>query len=236
MCGRDLAMRRAELAAGLATAQERIATACAAAGRSPEEITLITVTKTWPAADIAHLIALGMREFGESKEQEGHLKHSDLAELLSVTQPPVRWHFIGQLQRNKAAKVGQWADVVHSLDRPELLEPLVRSGRRIEGLIQVRLEEDPAQGRGGIGPSQVEALADAVVSAGVLLRGVMGVAPLGRPAGPAFARLREARDRLLRQHPEARWISAGMSGDLEEAIAEGATHVRLGTSILGSRY
>lgn len=232
-------MRRQELAGNLEQVRERIVQACIAAGRRAEEVTLIAVTKTWPASDVAHLIALGLREFGESREQEGHAKCSDLIDLLSVTQPPVRWHFIGQVQRNKAARVGQWADVIHSIDRLEILEPLLRSGRALQGLIQVRLDEGGQAGsgqRGGVPPAEAEALADAVASAGIPVRGVMGVAPLGAPAAPAFARLRAVRDRIQRQHPEAHWISAGMSGDLEEAIYEGATHVRLGTSILGSRY
>lgn len=233
-------MRRAELAANLAAAQERISLACAAAGRDRSEVELIVVTKTWPVSDLAHLAALGVRHFGESREQEAHAKwdhmmegcHSDGME--PTFEPAITWHFIGRIQRNKAGRIGEWADVIHSIDRAEILEPLTRAGRSLQGLIQVSLDEDLE--RGGVLSGGVEPLADAVVASGIRLRGVMAVAPLGQPPAPHFRRLREIRDRLVRSHPDATWISAGMSGDLEEAIAEGATHVRLGTSILGSRY
>jgi pyridoxal phosphate enzyme (YggS family) len=220
--------RRQELSENLADVEARIAAACSAAGRPREEVTLVAVTKTWPASDVQHLLALGLHEFGESREQEGRAKWGDLAGA------PITWHFIGRIQRNKAARIGEWADVVHSVDRAELLEPLARAGRHPAVLIQVSLDGDLA--RGGVDPEGVPALADAVRASGLPLRGVMGVAPLGADPRPGFERLVEIRDRLLADHPDARWVSAGMSGDVEAAIAAGATHVRLGTSILGSRY
>lgn len=216
--------RGQEIAANLVAAQERIARACEAAGRDAADITLIAVTKTWPASDIRILADLGITHIGESKEQEGHSKFQEVSDL------PVTWHFIGQIQRNKAKRIAQWATIIHSVDRAELV-PLL--GTR-QALIQVNL--DPAaSGRGGVEPDRVIELARAITSSPLALKGVMAVAPLGQEPDRCFAQLREVRDQIVAQFPGADWISAGMSGDLESAIAHGATHVRLGSSILGSR-
>ena len=219
-------IRREVLAANLAAVRERLAAAARAAGRDPGEITLIAVTKTFPASDVALLADLGIADVGENRAQEAVAKHAE------VGSPP-RWHFVGTLQRNKAGLVASFADVVHSLDRIELVSALDR-GRPLDVLIQVSLDESP--GRGGTPAAEMPALADAIGASDHLsLRGVMAVAPLGADPSPAFARLAEVAARLREDHPGATWISAGMSGDLEAAVAAGATHVRIGTALLGRR-
>lgn len=215
--------RGQELAANLTATHERIARACDAAGRDPGALTLIVVTKTWPTSDIEILLDLGVRDIGESKEQEGRLKHEVLGGK------DVRWHFIGQVQRNKARKIAEWAEVIHSVDRAELI-PLLND-RQV--FMQINL--DQRDDRGGVAPAAAMELADAIAMSPLHLLGVMAVAPLGADPGVAFAHLQQIHHDLLVAHPQARSISAGMSGDLESAIAHGATHVRLGSSILGSR-
>lgn len=224
--------RRAEIAAGLAETRERIENACRAAGRS-DIPTLIVVTKTHPASDIDHLRALGVGDIGENRDQEAAAKVAQIAARHEVTV-----HFIGQLQTNKAASVAGYADVVHSVDRPRLVRALAaalqRLHRRLDVLIQVDLSGSP--GRGGVDPRQADDLAELVVASDFLrLRGVMAVAPLGVDPDAAFARLAGVADGIRRVAPEATWISAGMSGDLEAAVRHGATHLRVGTAILGSR-
>ncbi len=224
--------RSAELAANLAEVRARIEAACRAAGRDPAEVTLIVVTKTWPAEDVRLLAGLGVTDVGENRDQEAAPKAAACADL------GLRWHFVGQLQTNKARSVVRYADVVHSVDRAHLVAALgsaaERAGRRVGCLVQVRLEA--TEGRGGADPADVLALADQIGGAPALdLRGVMAVAPLGEPPEPAFARLADLAAELRRAHPSATWVSAGMSGDLEAAVAAGATHVRVGTAVLGRR-
>jgi PLP dependent protein len=227
--------RRDEIAAGLAAVHQRIERACSASGRSADEVELIAVTKFFPAADIDLLADLGVRHVGENRHQEASekvaaLRHRD---LLTV-------HFIGQLQTNKAAAVARYADVVQSVDRLRLVSALQKgaehAGRRLGVLVQVSLDEGDHEGRAGAPPEDASALADAVEEAPDLdLLGVMAVAPLGADPAPAFARLRGVAHGIQSSHPHARWISAGMSADLEAAIAHGATHLRVGSAILGSR-
>ncbi len=224
--------REQQLRAGLATVRERIEAGCRAGGRSPDEVTLVVVTKTYPARDVALLSALGVRDVGENRDQEAAGKHAECAGL------PLRWHFVGRLQTNKARSVAGYADLVHSLDRPRLVGALAAgaraAGRVLECLIQVSLDGDPA--RGGALPADVPALAAAVAAEDALvLRGVMAVAPLGQDPRRAFALLPGLREQLLIDHPEAGIISAGMSADLEDALAEGATHLRVGSAVLGPR-
>jgi PLP dependent protein len=224
--------RRNQLAAGLDAVRSRIATACSAAGRASAEVTLIVVTKTYPASDVRALHDLGVRDVGENRDQEAAPKHAECAE------GELRWHLIGRLQTNKCRSVARWADVVHSLDRLRVVEALNRSavdhGRALDALIQVSLDGDPA--RGGAHLDDMPALADAVAaSAGLSLRGLMAVAPLDVDPAAAFDVLAEASARLRTQHPGAAWISAGMSQDLEAAIDAGATHVRVGSAVLGAR-
>ncbi|MFI1468689.1 YggS family pyridoxal phosphate-dependent enzyme [Streptomyces wuyuanensis] len=232
--------RRTELAENLARVEERIASACAAAGRKREEVTLIVVTKTYPASDVRLLHGLGVRHVAENKDQEAAPKAAACSEL-SLT-----WHFVGQLQTNKARSVAGYADIVQSVDRPKLVRALsaaaVHAGRELGCLVQVALDaESGRQGdRGGVAPGDVEELAAAVDEApGLRLDGLMTVAPLAGPyAGrqqAAFERLMEFSSRLRADRPAANMVSAGMSADLEQAVAAGATHVRVGTAVLGVR-
>jgi len=225
--------RRDELTANLGATRSRIAAACVAAGRSPGEVVLVAVTKTWPATDVRLLAELGVQDVGENRDQEARDKHAACADL------DLRWHFVGQLQRNKVGSVATYADVVHSVDRLPLVVALDRAAqardRAVVALVQVSLEPDGA-GRGGARPGDVPAIADAVAAApGLILGGVMAVAPLGADADEAFGRLARVAADLRRSHPEAGIVSAGMTGDLEAAIRHGATHVRVGTALLGRR-
>jgi pyridoxal phosphate enzyme (YggS family) len=224
--------RRDELAARLADLRGRISKACATAGRDSREITLIAVTKTYPATDVVALHGLGVTDFGENRDQEAAPKAAAVAGL------DITWHFIGQLQTNKAASVASYAHVVHSVDRVRLVRRLgaaARSaGRQLTCLVQVSLDGDTE--RGGVPVAGVAPIAEAIAAeSGLVLGGVMAVAPLGVPPAAAFDTLRNCSTALRGIRPEAGIISAGMSGDLEEAVAAGATHLRIGTALLGDR-
>jgi len=224
--------RRDELAASLAAVRARIGAAATAAGRDPGEVTLVAVTKTRSASDIRLLAELGVRDVGENRDQEAAPKAAACADL------GLTWHFVGRLQTNKCRSVASYADVVHSVDRPTLVGALsgaaTRADREVGVLLQVSL--DAAPGRGGALPADLPALADAVAAArGLRLLGVMALAPLGAPPRPAFERLAAVGARLRLDHPGADWVSAGMTGDLEDAVRCGATHVRVGSALLGSR-
>jgi pyridoxal phosphate enzyme (YggS family) len=228
--------RREELARNLERVRERIAGACGRSGRSPDEVTLTVVTKFFPASDVRLLAGLGVRHVGENRHQEAEAKHA-ACDHLDLT-----WHFIGGLQSNKAAAVAAYADVVESVDRAKLLRGLSRGAhqadRRVDVLVQVDLDPEPAvdSGRAGCAPGEVERLAEQVAATeGLRLRGVMAVAPLGADPVPAFAKLAEIAARVRTVDPAATWMSAGMSGDLEQAVESGATHVRIGSAVLGSR-
>jgi len=226
----DLSARRDEIAANLAEVEARIGAACAAAGRARDEVTLIGITKTWPASDAALLRELGLTDLGENRDQEARPKAAEVT--------GVRWHFVGQLQTNKAASVASYADVVHAVDRSALAQALGkgarRAGRTVTTLLQVSLDGDPH--RGGALPAHVPALAAEVAATeGLELGGVMAVAPLGVDPATSFALLAGVAAQLRAEHPGATVVSAGMSGDLEAAIAAGATHVRVGTALLGHR-
>jgi hypothetical protein len=224
--------RAAELAAALARVEERIGAACAAAGRDRTGVTLVVVTKTYPAADVARLAALGVRDVAENRDQEAAAKHAECVPL------GLTWHFVGQLQTNKARSVATYADLVHSVDRPAVAAALdrgaARAGRVLDCLLQVSLDGDPD--RGGVPVPGLPALADAVAAATSLrLRGIMAVAPLNGDPRAAFSVLQGLMGQVGRVAPDADVISAGMSGDLEAAVACGATHLRVGTAILGRR-
>jgi pyridoxal phosphate enzyme (YggS family) len=229
--------RADEIRDGLTTVRQRIERACADAGRDPDEVTLVVVTKFFPPADVRILADLGVTDVGENRHQEAEAKAAELADLR------LTWHFIGSLQSNKAAAVAQYADVVQSVDRPKLLTGLGRgahqrgtSGSRLDCLVQVDLDPTPTPGRGGCAPADVPALAAAVDAAeGLRLRGVMAVAPLDADPVEAFAGLARIADDVRRAHPDATWLSAGMSADLEAAIGQGATHLRVGSAVLGQR-
>jgi pyridoxal phosphate enzyme (YggS family) len=224
--------RREELALRLAEVRDRIAKACEAAGRDVSELTLIAVTKTKPASDVRLLSELGVRDIGENRDAEAAPKAAECADL------DLTWHFVGQLQTNKCASVARYASVVHSVDRPRLISALGkaarRAGRVIECLIEVSLDGDPA--RGGAVAEQVPALAEALaVEEGLMLGGVMAIAPLSMPPADAFARLMVSAAAVREVRPGATVVSAGMSGDLEAAVEAGATHLRIGTALLGDR-
>ncbi|MFF4468524.1 YggS family pyridoxal phosphate-dependent enzyme [Streptomyces sp. NPDC001599] len=232
--------RKRELAANLAKVEERITAACAAAGRPREDVTLIVVTKTYPADDVRILSELGVRHVAENRDQDAAPKAAACSDL------PLSWHFVGQLQTNKVRSVVGYADVVQSVDRARLVTALskeaVRAGREVGCLLQVALDagEGGRGERGGVPPGGIEELADLVAgSEGLRLDGLMTVAPLtGEYAGrqqAAFEHLMDLSTYVRRTHPAANMVSAGMSADLEQAVAAGATHVRVGTAVLGVR-
>ncbi len=228
--------RSREIAQRLASVRERITGACADAGRDPGGVRLVVVTKFFPASDVRILADLGVGDVGENRHQEAEAKAAECAEL------GLRWHFIGGLQSNKAAAVAAYADVVQSVDRVKLLSGLVngvqrRPGRQpLDVLVQVSLDAPGAGARSGADPKMVPVLAEAIEQREALrLRGLMAVAPLDADPAEAFARLAGIHHDLLDSHPDATWLSAGMSGDLEPAIIHGATHVRVGSAVLGSR-
>ncbi|MCX5225663.1 YggS family pyridoxal phosphate-dependent enzyme [Streptomyces sp. NPDC006553] len=232
--------RTSELAENLARVEERIAAACAAAGRPREEVTLVVVTKTYPASDVRILHGLGVRHVAENRDQDAAPKAAACADL------DLTWHFVGQLQTNKVRSVVGYADVVQSVDRLKLVSSLSaaaeKEGRELGCLLQVALDAESGErgDRGGVAPDGIEELADAVVAApGLRLDGLMTVAPLSGPfAGrqrAAFDRLMDLSTALRATRPAANMVSAGMSADLEEAVAAGATHVRVGTAVLGVR-
>ena len=242
--------RSEELAANLRAVHERITAACDASGRSPEGVTLVVVSKFFPAEDAARLVQLGVRDLGENRDQEASAKAAELKELVAPeVLAQTRLHFIGQVQTKKARSVARYADVVQSVDRPRLVHALdravgaaIEAGERTAHLdvtVQLDLEEGERAGRGGVPPDQATALADLVAGTEHLrLRGVMAVAPPGLDDAArraAFQRIAACATEIRGAHPEAGWISAGMSGDLEDAIAVGATHLRVGSAILGSR-
>ncbi len=229
--------RTEQIAAGLRTVRARIAEACAAAGRSPDELTLVVVTKTYPASDVLALAGLGVRDPGENRHPEGAQKAEACAEAGAVD---LTWHFVGAVQTNKAGAIARYASWVHSVDRLRLVRALDRGAQQadrvLDCLVQVSLDPPEANGRSGAEPGDVTALAEAVAGAGALrLRGVMAVAPLGADPAPAFARLRAVAAEVAANHPGADVVSAGMSGDLEQAVEAGATHLRVGRAILGER-
>ena len=236
--GQDATARRDQMSAGLARVEERIASACRAAGRSRGEVQLIAVTKNFPGSDIEVLYELGVTDIGENRDQEASAKISALPQ--DVRQH-LQVHFIGQLQSNKAHSLATYVDTVHSIDRSKLVIALDRAaaaaGRDIGALVQVSLDAGlTLAGRGGIQLDSVAELANSVAAARHLrLRGLMAVAPLGVDPGEAFAQLDHVARAIRAEHPEATWVSAGMSADLEAAVAHGATHLRVGSAILGSR-
>lgn len=205
-----------------------VAAAARESGRPASAITTIVVTKFHPAALVRELASLGARDMGENRHQEAAAKAAETAEL------GLTWHFVGQLQSNKAAAALEYAKVVHSVDRASLVDALQKTGVDVDVFLQLNLTADSA--RGGVLEAQLEPLAERVLAADNLrLRGLMAVAPLGEPARAAFARVREASVRLQRVAPRATDLSMGMSGDFRDAVLEGATHLRIGTAITGNR-
>ena len=233
MTGFGDAARRAEIADSLRLVHDQIEKACAAAGRKPDDVRLVAVTKNFPVSDVLHLASLGQVDLGENRDQEAAAKAAAVADAASV-----RWHFVGRLQRNKAKSVASYAHMVQSVDRLSLVTALsagaARAGRQVATLIQVSLDGDTQ--RGGVVVEALPELADSILDAPSLsLNGVMAVAPLDWEPARAFDTLARVSERVKRLAPQAVEISAGMSGDFVEAIACGATMIRLGSKLLGQR-
>lgn len=225
-----MSTRESEIAANLEAVRARIVAACVASDRSADEVRLVAVTKTWPPEDIDILAELGVRDVGENRDQDAAAK--------SLLRPDLRWHFLGGIQTNKARRIAAYASVVHSLDRDALVPQLSRGAteaeRTLDVLIQVSIDGDPT--RGGAQAADVVALADAVAEAEALRpAGVMAVAPLDWEPARAFEQLWQVSMQLVAAHPGATEVSAGMSGDLETAIAHGSTMVRVGSALFGVR-
>ncbi|GAA2839011.1 hypothetical protein FB468_0253 [Leucobacter komagatae] len=216
------------LADRLHAVQSGIADACRAAGRDASETTLIVVTKFHPASLVSALADLGVRDIGENRHQEAQAKAAELSGL------DLNWHYIGQLQTKKARQAAQYASAIHSIDRARLVDALASADRTVDAFLQINLTDDP--GRGGAAPSEIESLTEQMLGTPTLrLRGVMAVAPLEEAAASAFERLAGYSDRVRALAPEATAISAGMTHDYAEAIAAGATHLRIGSAITGNR-
>ena len=226
--------RRDQVGEALGVVRGRIAAACADVGRDPADVRLVVVTKFFPASDVRILADLGVTDVGENRHQEAQAKAAECADL------GLTWHFIGALQSNKAAAVASYAHVVESVDRAKLVGALDRGaherGRSVDVLLQVSLDPPGREGRAGADADGLAALGAAVAATDLLrLRGLMAVAPLGEDPRAAFERLAGIHRGFLADHPDATWLSAGMSGDLEHAVHAGATHVRVGSAVLGSR-
>ncbi|GAB3130104.1 YggS family pyridoxal phosphate-dependent enzyme [Glaciibacter psychrotolerans] len=216
------------LAERLATVRGSVEDAVRAAGRPPGEVTTIVVTKFHPVSVIEALADLGVRDIGENRHQEAQVKAAALVDR------DLRWHFIGQLQGKKARQVRAYADVIHAVDRDSLVAALASDDSQVECFIQVNLTDDPA--RGGVAPAGLLRLVETVlVTPGLRLRGLMAVAPLDQAARRAFAHVRELGESVRTVAPEATSLSMGMSADYIDAIAEGATHLRIGSAITGIR-
>ena len=218
-----------EAAARWRAVRDRIDAECRRLDRDPAGVTLVVVTKFHPVEMVEELLDAGARDFGESRHQDASVKAEALADR------HLTWHFVGQIQSNKARAIAKYADVLHSLDRDSVVDALATAERRVQGFIELNLTDDP--GRGGVnGVDDMLRLAERIAGTDTIdLRGVMAVAPLGEEPARAFERVAESSARLRAQYPEATDISAGMSADWEAALAHGATHLRIGTSITGNR-
>jgi pyridoxal phosphate enzyme (YggS family) len=218
--------RYEEIASNLAIVQDKIEAAAKAAHRGIDEITLIAVTKTFPISDVHILASLNIDHYGENRDGDAAPKAAAV---------PGTWHFQGQIQSNKLKSIASWANVIHSLDEIRHIQALDKvTADRIGVFLQVSL--DGAQGRGGAQPLDLSELADAVMgSAHLDLMGLMAVAPLDVSSDEAFEKLATIHSDFKGSYPEAKYLSAGMSNDFESAIIHGATHIRVGSSILGSR-
>lgn len=216
------------LAERYALVRGAIADAARAAGRDPESVTTIVITKFHPVSLIRDLAALGHRHIGENRHQEAVVKHQETGDLDLV------WHFVGQLQSNKAKAVAQYADVIHSIDRVSLINKLADQDKAVDIFLEINLTDDP--GRGGVMPEDLpELVTRSLAVPHITLRGVMAVAPLDEEPARAFERVLALREGVLALAPDATDLSLGMSGDFQEAIAAGATHLRIGTAITGKR-
>jgi pyridoxal phosphate enzyme (YggS family) len=237
--------REHELADALAAVRARLAHAVQAAGRNPDEIGLLPITKFFPAGDVIILRRLGCLEFGESREQEASNKSAEVGAVLG--NELIRWHMVGQIQRNKARSIADWAYAVHSVDSAKVIAALDRAagealseGRRAEPLrvyLQLSLDGDESRGGVDIGrPDSVDELCAAVAAAdGLAFVGLMAIPPLDADPEEAFARLEHEKERVQKAYEQPLGLSAGMSSDLEIAVKHGSTCVRVGTALLGQR-
>ncbi|MGO3146915.1 MAG: YggS family pyridoxal phosphate-dependent enzyme [Leucobacter sp.] len=224
----DVTPDESELGDRIAAVRSRVEEVCASVGRSSEELTLIVVTKFHQASLVRQLVRLGVTDVGENRHQEAQEKARELTDL------DVNWHFIGQLQTKKAKQAAQYASAIHSIDRARLVDSLASIDHTIDAFVQINLTDDP--GRGGADPRLIETLTEQILETETLrLRGVMAVAPLEEPAAAAFERLAGYSLRVRALAPDATSISAGMTHDYAEAIAAGATHLRIGSAITGNR-
>ena len=224
-----MSSREIEIAHALKSVEDRIAAAATKAGRARNEITLIAVTKTYPASDVEILRNLGVQNFGENRNEEGVAKSA----LVSGT-----WHFQGQVQSRKLRDIASWATYIHSLDSADHIEKLSRIATEIgkEISIFLQLSLDGAPGRGGVVASELRALADSVANLPqIKLVGLMCVPPVELEHERAFSEIADIHQGFLANFPRANFLSAGMSSDYEVAITHGATHLRVGSQILGSR-
>jgi PLP dependent protein len=218
--------RRSEITSNLEAVRDQIVKAAISAGRSLDEITLIAVTKTFPASDVEILRDLGVTHFGENRDADAAPKAVAVAGT---------WHFQGQIQSNKLKSITSWANVIHSLDEIRHFEVIEKNATHpLDIFCQVSL--DGSEGRGGVSEQKLYELAQAIEKSAVhRLQGLMAVAPLGVDPTVAFSKLSAIHKAFMADFPKADKLSAGMSGDFKEAIAYGATHIRIGSQILGSR-
>ena len=222
--------RKDQILSNLESVKEKISAAAQAAGRAPNEITLIAVTKTFPVSDLEILHELGVRNFGENRDQEA-------APKVGVLPADITWHFQGGIQSNKLKSISNWASVIHSVDKFKYAQMISQFsvGKTKEIFIQVSLDTLP-QSREGVDPADLMQLAEQIMSLPNLqVKGLMAVAPLDQPTEQAFVRLQQIQQKFIQLYPAASSLSSGMSGDYELAISLGATHVRIGSSILGNR-
>ena len=222
--------RPAQIASNLKQVNENIAKAVKNAGRSIDEITLIVVTKTFPLSDLEILYELGLREFGENRDQEA-------VEKVDKLPNDIKWHFQGGIQSNKLKSIATWASCIHSVDQLKYAQIISDQNIPIAKPIFIQLSlDEPPESRGGVDPAKLFDLALSIEKLpGISLQGLMAVAPLTSPLSDSFARLRAIQDEFKAVYKNATYLSAGMSGDYEMAISYGATHLRIGSSILGNR-
>ena len=219
-----------EISANLEKVNEQIKLAAASANRLSEDTTLVAVTKTFPVSDIEILYSLGIRDFGENRDQEA-------SEKVGLLPMDVRWHFQGQIQSNKLKSITSWASYIHSVDQLRYAQMIsdYSAGNEKPIFMQVSLDKLP-QSRSGVNPSELLELAGAISALpGIRLQGLMAVAPVNSPAEQAFAELEDIRSDFLSTFPDAKSLSIGMSGDYQIPGKYGATHIRIGSSILGIR-
>lgn len=215
-----MSARRIEIEQNLRAVEEEIA---------PFKPTLIVVTKTYPSSDVQILHELGVRDFGENRSNEGLEKSSSV---------DGRWHYQGEIQSKKLREISTWAQCIHSLDDlahgEKLSRILVEDNRSIDCFLQLSLDGDPT--RGGVVEGELFSLAEAIAALPQInLLGLMCVPPVSRETHTAFSKIGEIHQRFIQDFPESTSLSAGMSGDYMAALEHGATHIRVGSKILGSR-